>query len=123
MSQQSTETYKEALLIRSRWHRQASESQHLAQSGKLSSEQGALEATLLSNIMNSDPKIVHYVNDSGLAGIVFRMIKVNQFGTLDKNGLLDAEIEDWNELDVPPPIPELIMSLPKHNSHPISDRG
>ncbi len=72
---------------------------------------GALATTLLSDIMNSDPKVVHYVFDSGLADAVFRMIKGKQFKASDNNDVLDARVEDWHEPDIPP-IPELIMSLP-----------
>ncbi len=44
----------------------------------------ALATTLLSGIMNSDPKIVYDVYNSGLAATIFRMIKGNQFGALEK---------------------------------------
>ena len=54
--------------------------------------------------MNSDPKVVHYVNDSGHSDFIFRLIKGN------------LQMVTWHEPDIPP-ISELIMSLPNAVMH------
>jgi hypothetical protein len=76
---------------------------------------GALATTILSDIMNSDPKIVHYVYECGLADTFFRMIKGSQFEKWDEkskpNGIMNVQGEQWHEPDIPPSA-ELIMSLP-----------
>jgi E3 ubiquitin-protein ligase HUWE1 len=55
----------------------------------------SLIATLLSDVMNSDPHVVHYVHESGLAESFLSMLKDNS----------SAE-------PTVPPVPELIMSVP-----------
>ena len=76
---------------------------------------GAVATTLLSDIMNSDPKVVHYVYESGLADAFFRMIKGAQYVVLKddskSNGILDVRADIWHEPNIPVTA-ELIMSLP-----------
>lgn len=55
---------------------------------------GSLFCTLLSDVMNSDPQIVHYIHSSGIATAFFDMIKINKDG----------------ELNIPAS-PELVMTL------------
>jgi len=45
---------------------------------------GSLISTLLTDVMNSDPQVVQYVHDSGIAAAVFNMVKgkVNQSSSL-----------------------------------------
>lgn len=76
---------------------------------------GALATTVLSDIMNSDPKVVHYVYECGLADTFFQMIKGSQYETWDEkskpSGIMNAQEDKWHEPDIPP-AGELIMSLP-----------
>ena len=55
----------------------------------------SLISTLLSDVMNSDPHVVRYVHESGLARSFLKML---DFG---------PSVEP-----IPPPVPELIMSIP-----------
>jgi len=59
----------------------------------------ALVATLLSDVMNSDPHIVHYVHKSGIAKSFLNMVE----GKVDQGG---------NYQPVVPAVPELIMAIP-----------
>jgi len=68
----------------------------------------ALATTLISDIMNSDPKIVHYVYECGLADTIFRMLKGKSYGN---HGFLDITSDIWHEPNIPASS-ELIMSLP-----------
>lgn len=76
---------------------------------------GALATTILSDIMNSDPKIVHYVYECGLADTFFRMIKGSQYEEWNEkskpNGIMNVQGDEWHEPDIPAAA-ELIMSLP-----------
>lgn len=75
----------------------------------------AVATTLLSDIMNSDPKLVHYVYESGLADAFFKMIKGSQYVEWKErsksSGILDVTADVWHEPDIPVTA-ELIMSLP-----------
>jgi E3 ubiquitin-protein ligase HUWE1 len=55
----------------------------------------SLISTLLSDVMNSDPHVVRYVHESGLACSFLKMLDVGPSGE-----------------PIPPPVPELVMSIP-----------
>jgi len=55
----------------------------------------SLISTLLSDVMNSDPHVVRYVHESGLARSFLKMLDI---GPTDE--------------PAPPPVPELVMSIP-----------
>eukprot|EP00536_Pseudo-nitzschia_multiseries_P010994 jgi/Psemu1/326262/estExt_fgenesh1_pg.C_3550003 len=55
----------------------------------------SLISTLLSDVMNSDPHVVKYVHESGLAHSFLKMLGNGPSGE-----------------PIPPPVPELIMSIP-----------
>jgi E3 ubiquitin-protein ligase HUWE1 len=55
----------------------------------------ALIATLLSDVMNSDPHVVQYVHESGLARSFLKMLSMPP-----------------SDVPIPPPVPELIMAIP-----------
>jgi E3 ubiquitin-protein ligase HUWE1 len=73
---------------------------------------GALVLTLLTDIMNSDPKIVHYVFESGLADSFFFMMKGPMY---DSNStsfeLRSISSETWHEANIPCSS-ELITTIP-----------
>ncbi|GKY98288.1 hypothetical protein MPSEU_000786400 [Mayamaea pseudoterrestris] len=58
----------------------------------------SLVATLLADIMNNDPLIVHYVHESGIAKSFLRMVTGKQSGE--------------NHEPVMPPVAELVMAIP-----------
>lgn len=73
---------------------------------------GALSSTLLSDVMNAEPKVVHYVYESGLASAFFKMIKGSRYKEDGKKSeIMDISSKDWHEPNVPQ-TPELIMSIP-----------
>lgn len=63
----------------------------------------SLVATLLSDVMNSDPHVVHYVQSSGIAKSFINMVLGKKLGGVD-----GAETYE----PVLPPVPELIMAIP-----------
>lgn len=65
----------------------------------------ALTATLLSDVMNSDPQVVHHVHDSGLAKSFLDMLMRRDL-PLD-----DDDLGIWDMLFIPQS-PELIMHIP-----------
>jgi len=71
---------------------------------------GALATTLLSDVMNSDPRVVHYVYDSGLADVIFQLLKGSEYHS-ESNDMLDGNSVKWHEPDIPTSS-ELIMSIP-----------
>ena len=68
----------------------------------------ALVATLLSDVMNSDPQSVHYVHSSGLAKSFLSLIlgKENEM-----TSILGEDVEKWGE-PIMEPSGELIMAVP-----------
>ena len=68
----------------------------------------ALVATLLSDVMNADPQVVHHVHKSGLAKSFLAMLlgKDNETTTL-----IGENVEAWGE-PIMEPSAELIMALP-----------
>jgi hypothetical protein len=68
----------------------------------------ALVATLLSDVMNSDPQSVHYVHSSGLAKSFLSLIlgKENEM-----KSILGDDVEKWGE-PILEPSGELIMAVP-----------
>jgi len=68
----------------------------------------ALVATLLSDVMNSDPQSVHYVHSSGLAKSFLSLIlgKENEL-----KSVLGEDVEKWGE-PIMEPSGELIMAVP-----------
>jgi Domain of Unknown Function (DUF913). len=71
---------------------------------------GALAITLLSDVMNSDPRVVHYVYDSGLADAIFKMLKGSHYNA-ESSAFLDERSVRWHDPDIPTSS-ELIMSIP-----------
>lgn len=73
---------------------------------------GALVITLLTDIMNSDPKSAHFVFESGLADSFFCMMKGSMY---DPNStsfeIRSTSSETWHEANIPCSS-ELITSLP-----------
>ena len=63
----------------------------------------SLIATLLSDVLNSDPHVVHHVHKSGIAGSFLNMLIGKR--TTDENGVEQYE-------PILPPVPELMMALP-----------
>ena len=55
----------------------------------------SLISTLLSDVMNSDPHVVRYVHESGLASSFLKMLDIGPSGE-----------------PIPPAVPELVMSIP-----------
>jgi E3 ubiquitin-protein ligase HUWE1 len=63
----------------------------------------SLVATLLSDVMNSDPHVVHYVQSSGIAKSFIDMVLGKKLSGADG-------IETYEPII--PPVPELIMAIP-----------
>lgn len=73
---------------------------------------GALAITLLTDIMNSDPKIVYFVFESGLADSFFVMMKGSTYDSnSNKFEIRSVDSETWHEANIPCSS-ELITSLP-----------
>jgi len=73
---------------------------------------GALAITLLTDIMNSDPKSVHFVFESGLADSFFVMMKGSVYDSnLTEFKIHSVDSETWHEANIPCSS-ELITSLP-----------
>ena len=68
----------------------------------------ALTATLLSDVMNSDPQVVHHVHSSGLSKSFLSMIGIKEDNQEEND---DFELQSW---DYPalPLTSELVMALP-----------
>mmetsp|Transcript_9044 Transcript_9044/g.11092 ORF Transcript_9044/g.11092 Transcript_9044/m.11092 type:complete len:4662 (-) Transcript_9044:66-14051(-) len=66
----------------------------------------ALTATLLSDVMNGDPQIVHHVHSSGLANSFLKMLMGENHS--NKN---DDSLDEWRTPTLPA-ASELIMALP-----------
>lgn len=64
---------------------------------------GSLISTLLTDVMNSDPQVVHYVHESGIAAAFFKMVK----GDVDETTPLLSRSSNPNL----PPAAELIMCV------------
>jgi hypothetical protein len=71
---------------------------------------GALAITLLSDVMNSDPRVVHYVYDCGLADTFYKTLKGSQYNT-EPSVFVPVKSKTWNEADIPTSS-ELLMSIP-----------
>lgn len=68
----------------------------------------ALVATLMSDVMNADPQVVHFVHKSGLAKS-FLALLLGKDG--ESNSILGDEVEEWGEIAMEPSA-ELIMAIP-----------
>lgn len=67
----------------------------------------SLVATLLSDVLNHDPHMVHYVHEAGIAEVFFDMLNDNNSRRNNADGLSSSTF-----LPRLPPVPELIMSIP-----------
>ncbi|KAL7543885.1 hypothetical protein ACHAXR_013277 [Thalassiosira sp. AJA248-18] len=71
----------------------------------------ALVATFLSDVMNSDPQVVHYVHESGLAKSFLSIL--SRSGSGGGADVLKGPVSKWDEYEpLVEPSPELIMALP-----------
>lgn len=72
---------------------------------------GALAVTLVTDTINTDPKVTHYILESGIAESFFFIMKGEECSANKKYDILDVTQETWHEANVPCSS-ELIMALP-----------